>query len=264
MLYTERKWRTVKTNTEVCCEKIHIAPIFSLVGCVVQHAYINKQYKIKKHSAKHAKTRIMPSLDLVHTCSRRRNLRRWLCSPSRSTYSRSSSISSFTCCTVSSSCLMATMSRFTSLTSLWHDSTDLVSSCSCDRISHSATVVSSCRSPRCSSSSFALRFMLMTLTCFCRLQPCMVLGYTLRMALALAPTWHDSTKYLLMATQFVLYTAVHKCRKHGYRRHNTNKSTELNIILGCLSKHSQESESQIPGRAFCHFKTLYYNNILKG
>lgn len=159
---------------------------FSLAGHVLQHAYINRHYE-----RQHAQTTciVTPSLlHLAHTCSRRRNLRRWLCSPSRSTYSRSSSISSFTCCTVSSSCLMATMSRFTSLTSLWHDSTDLVSSCSCDRISHSATVVSSCRSPRCSSSSFALRFMLMTLTCFCRLQPCMVLGYTLRMALALVTT----------------------------------------------------------------------------
>jgi hypothetical protein len=39
-----------------------------------------------------------------------------------------------------------------------------------------------------------------------------------------------------MATQYVLYTAVHKRRKHGYRRHNTNKSTVRNTILGCL-KH---------------------------
>lgn len=61
------------------------------------------------------------------------------------------------------------MSRFTSLTSLWQDSTLLVSSCSWVRISHSATVVSSWRSPRCSSSSLALRFILITLTCFCRL-----------------------------------------------------------------------------------------------
>lgn len=58
----------------------------------------------------------------------------------------------------------------TSDTSLWQLSTDLVSSCSCVRISHKATVVSRCRSPRCSSSSFADRFMLITLTCFCKLQ----------------------------------------------------------------------------------------------
>lgn len=57
----------------------------------------------------------------------------------------------------------------TSDTSLWQLSTDLVSSCSCVRISHKATVVSRCRSPRCSSSSFADRFMLITLTCFCKL-----------------------------------------------------------------------------------------------
>lgn len=58
----------------------------------------------------------------------------------------------------------------TSDTSLWQLSTDLVSSCSCVRISHKATVVSRCRSPRCSSSSFADRFMLITLTCFCKLR----------------------------------------------------------------------------------------------
>ena len=66
---------------------------------------------------------------------------------------------------------MATMSRLTSLTSLWQDSTLLVNSWSCVRISLSATVVSSWRSPRCSSSSFADRFVLITLTCFCRLWP---------------------------------------------------------------------------------------------
>lgn len=67
------------------------------------------------------------------------------------------------------STLIATMSRLTSLTSLWQDSTLLVSSCSCVRISQRATVVSSWRSPRCSSSSLALKFILITLTCFCRL-----------------------------------------------------------------------------------------------
>lgn len=58
----------------------------------------------------------------------------------------------------------------TSDTSLWQLSTDLVSSCSCVRISHSATVVSICLSPRWSSSSLADRFILMTLTCFCKLE----------------------------------------------------------------------------------------------
>lgn len=63
------------------------------------------------------------------------------------------------------------MSLLTSLTSLWQDSTLFVSSCSCVRISHRATVVSSWRSPRCcSSSSLALKFILITLTCFCRLR----------------------------------------------------------------------------------------------
>lgn len=69
------------------------------------------------------------------------------------------------------STLIVTMSRFTSLTSLWQDSTLFVSSCNCVRISQRATVVSSWRSPRCSSSSLALRFILITLTCFCRLSP---------------------------------------------------------------------------------------------
>uniref|UniRef100_A0A8D8P069 (northern house mosquito) hypothetical protein n=1 Tax=Culex pipiens TaxID=7175 RepID=A0A8D8P069_CULPI len=103
----------------------------------------------------------------TESCSSRRNFRRCVCSSSRSTYSRSSSISSFTCCTVSSSCLICTISRFTSDTSDWQLSTDLVSSCSCVRISQRATVVSRCRSPRCRSSSFAERFILITLTCFC-------------------------------------------------------------------------------------------------
>lgn len=103
------------------------------------------------------------------TCSSRRNFLRCVCSSRRSTYSRSSSISSLTCWTVSSSCLMATMSRFTSETSDWQDSTDLVSSWSCVLISHKATVVSRCLSPRWSSSSLAVRFILMTLTCFCKL-----------------------------------------------------------------------------------------------
>lgn len=47
------------------------------------------------------------------TCSSNRSFRRCVCSSSRSTYSLSSSISSFTCCTVSSSCFIATISRFT-------------------------------------------------------------------------------------------------------------------------------------------------------
>lgn len=116
------------------------------------------------------------SEDMQQTCSSNLSFRRWVCSSSLSTYSRSSSISSFTCWTVSSSFLMATMSRFTSLTSLWQDSTDFVSSCSWLRISQRATVVSSCRSPRCcSSSSLADRFMLMTLTCLCRLHPSIAL-----------------------------------------------------------------------------------------
>lgn len=115
--------------------------------------------------AQHWTLRLRP-----RTCSRRRSFLRCVCSSRRSTYSRSSSISSLTCCTVSNSCLIATMSRLTSDTSDWQDSTDLVSSCSWVLISHNATVVSRCRSPRCSSSSLALRFMLITLTCFCRLR----------------------------------------------------------------------------------------------
>lgn len=59
--------------------------------------------------------------------------------------------------------------KLTSDTSLWQLSTDLVSSCSCVRISHKATVVSKCRSPLWSSSSLADKFMLITLTCFCKL-----------------------------------------------------------------------------------------------
>lgn len=56
------------------------------------------------------------------------------------------------------------------LTSDWQDSTDLVSSCSCVLISERATVVSSCLSPLWSSSSFELRLILITVTCFWRLQ----------------------------------------------------------------------------------------------
>lgn len=49
----------------------------------------------------------------LFTCSSKRNFRLCVCSSNRSTYSRNSSISSLTCCTVSNSCLIATMSRFT-------------------------------------------------------------------------------------------------------------------------------------------------------
>lgn len=47
------------------------------------------------------------------TCSSSLSLRRCVCSSNLSTYSRNSSISSFTCCTVSNSCLIATISRLT-------------------------------------------------------------------------------------------------------------------------------------------------------
>lgn len=47
------------------------------------------------------------------TCSSSLSFRRCVCSSSLSTYSRNSSISSFTCCTVSNSCLIATISRLT-------------------------------------------------------------------------------------------------------------------------------------------------------
>lgn len=106
---------------------------------------------------------------LTLTCSSKRNFLLWVCSSKRSTYSFSSSISSFTCCTVSNSCLICTISRFTSDTSLWQLSTDLVSSWSWVRISHNATVVSIWRSPLCKSSNLADKFILITLTCFCKL-----------------------------------------------------------------------------------------------
>lgn len=47
------------------------------------------------------------------TCSNKRSFRLCVCSSKRSTYSRSSSISSFTCWTVSNSCLIITMSLLT-------------------------------------------------------------------------------------------------------------------------------------------------------
>lgn len=119
------------------------------------------------------------------TCSSSLSFRRCDCNSRRSTYSRSSSISSLTCCTVSSSFLMATMSRFTSVTSDWHDSSDRVSSCNCDRISESATLVSAwprCSVPQyataglgdtprdCSSSSRVVRLALMSVTWCCKLR----------------------------------------------------------------------------------------------
>lgn len=141
------------------------------------NAHAPRRVKHRHHAAgQHTSTR---------TCSSSLSFLRCDCNSSRSTYSRSSSISSLTCCTVSSSFLMATMSRFTSVTSDWHDSSDRVSSCSCDRISDSATLVSTwprCSVPQyaaaglgdtprdCSSSRRVVRLALMSVTWCCKLR----------------------------------------------------------------------------------------------